>query len=630
MSRSSFRLDVVAGAWLRWLRVLSDGLDRITEFGCVAATASFASVMLLGVFFRYALNDSLSWSDELALVLFVWATFLSIATAYRHRRHISIDHFVRKLSPALQARLAVLAEGLAGGYLVALLVSGIEAFEIVARAQMTALPLPQTVPYLAIPVGAVLMLIHWARHNTEGTTLTAGVVKIGIALGFFWVIYLPFGTHVEVAGMARLALFLVVLLVPILIGVPVAFVLGLVATTYVAVNGTIPFNTLVLQMFFGSQHLTLMAIPLLILAGTIMHAAGIAERIVDFAQVLVGRMRGGLGTTNVAASLIFGDISGSAVSDTAAIGAVMIPEMKRKGYRADFCAALQGAAGTLGMLGPVSITIILYATAINVSISRLAAATIIPSALIAGSFMLWVYVHSRRHNYPVEHVPRAVVIPRILRALPGLFAVVLVVGGILGGVFTPAEVGAVLLAYVLLLSIVFSRSVRPRQLYRITIEAAYISGMTLMLVASSAFLGFVMAHGLVSEFIVESVTQYTTNKYVMLLLVNLVFIVLGMGLEAPAMIFAFLPSFIPLLQHAGVDLVQFGIIFAINMGIGMLVPPVALNLFISTQIAGVRYGEAVRAAVPFMLIMLIDLVLVVLFPELALWLPNLLFGYPIR
>jgi len=614
-------------AWFQWLRVLSNGLDHATELGCVAATASFAVVMLLGVFFRYALDNSLYWSDELALVLFVWATFLSIATAYRHGRHIAIDQFVLKLGPAWQARFGILAEGLAGGYLVALLVSGIEAYKIVERGQMAALQVPQTVSYLALPVCSALMLVHWLRNTTESATLAAGVAKLAIALGLFWVVYLPIGALITIPTMERVALFLVVLLVPIFIGVPVAFALGLVATTYISVHGSVPFNNIMLQMYFGTQNISLIAIPLLILSGTIMHASGIAERIVEFAEVLVGRMRGGLATSDVVASFIFGDISGSAVSDTAAVGSVMIPGMRNRGYRADFCAALQGAAGTLGMLAPVSITILLYATAINVSFSRLSSATIVPAILTAGSFMIWAYVHSRRHNYPVEHVRRAEVVPRIVRALPGLFAGVLVIGGILGGVFTPAEVGAILLAYVILLSAVSSRPITPLQLYRMTINAAYTSGMTLMLVAASAFLGFVMAHGLVSDFIVQFVTGVTSNKYLTVLLVNLVFIVLGMGLEAPAMIFGFLPSFIPLLQHAGVDLVQFGMVFAINMGIGMLVPPVALNLFVSAQIAGVRYGEAVLAAVPFILIMMIDLALVVFFPGLALFLPNLLFGH---
>lgn len=619
-----------AAAWVRALTAVSDGLDRTTEIGCVTATAGFAVVMLLGIVFRYALNDSLSWADELALLLFVWATFLSTATAYRHGRHICIDQLVESLSATARARVAVVAEGLSGGYLVAVLVSATQGFDIVSRARSAALELPQTVPFVAIPIAAAVMLVHWARRNAEAATWPTAAAKVAIALGFFAFVYLPVGAYVDITGTARFSLFAVLLLVPMLIGVPVAFVLGLFATSYVAVQGAVPFNTLVLQMFFGTGNLTLMAIPLLILAGTIMHAAGIAERIVDFAQVLVGRVRGGLGASDVVASLLFGDISGSAVSDTAAVGAIMIPEMKRRGYRADFCAALQGTAGTLGMLAPMSITVLLYATAINVSVSRLAAAMIVPALLTAASFILWTYVHSRRHDYPVETVPRALIVPRILRAAPGLCAGVLVVGGVVGGIFTPAEVGAILLAYVVILSVFSSRRVNPRRLYRLTIEAGYTSGMTLLLVASSAFLGFVLARGLVSIVVVDLVSEYTTSKYFMVMLVNLAFIILGMGLEAPAMIFGFLPSFIPLLQHAGVDLVHFGAIFSINMGIGMLVPPVALNLFVSTELAGVRYGEAVRAAVPFIVIMVVDLMLVALFPSISLFLPNLLFGHPIR
>ncbi len=409
-----------------------------------------------------------------------------------------------------------------------------------------------------------------------------------------------------------------------------AFALGLMATTYVALFGTVPFNTGPLQIFFGIENLTLVAVPLLILSGSLMHAAGIARRIVDFAQVLVGRVRGGLGASNVVASFLFGDISGSAVSDTAAIGSLMIPEMRRRGYRPDFCAALQGAAGTLGMTAPLSITLILYATVINASISRLAMATILPAILVAASFMLVALVHARRHGYPSEQVPRELVWPRVRGAVPGLFAGVLVVGGILGGVFTPAEVGTILVLYVLALSALLYRTASPRRLYRTTIEAGYISGMTLFMAATSAFLGFVLARDLVSFTLVETVSQLTANRYVVLFLVNAVFILLGMLLESPAIIFGFLPSFMPLLQQAGIDPIHWGVLFVINMGLGMLVPPVALNLFISTQLAGVRYDEAVRAAVPFMLIMALDMVVVAVFPHVPLFLPHVLFGHPLR
>ncbi len=204
----------------------------------------------------------------------------------------------------------------------------------------------------------------------------------------------------------------------------------------------------------------------------------------------------------------------------------------------------------------------------------------------------------------------------------------LVIGGILGGAFTPAEVGAVLLAYVLLLSVLYGTA-QPRRLYRGIVEAGYISGMTLFMAATSSFLGFVMARDLVSDHIVAVVTALSTNKYWVILLVSVVFIILGMILEPPAMIFGFLPAFMPLLVKVGVDVVHWGVLFCTNMGLGCIIPPVALNLFVSTQLAGVRYEEAVRATVPFIVIMVIDLMIMALIPVIPLLLPHLLFDYPL-
>jgi C4-dicarboxylate transporter DctM subunit len=280
------------------------------------------------------------------------------------------------------------------------------------------------------------------------------------------------------------------------------------------------------------------------------------------------------------------------------------------------------------MMAPLAITILLYASATNTSVSRLAAATILPAILLAGSFMLVTLLHARRHDYPREHVPAASILPRIFGAVPGLFALVLVIGGILGGVVTPAEVGAVLLAYVLLLS-VFYGTAQPRRLYRGIVEAGYISGMTLFMAGTSSFLGFVMARDLVSEHVVAIVTGLSTNKYLVIALVSLVFIILGMILEPPAMILGFLPSFMPLLGKVGVDVVHWGVLFCTNMGLGCIIPPVAMNLFVSTQLAGVRYEEAVRATIPFIVIMVIDLAIMALFPVIPLLLPHLVFDYPL-
>jgi C4-dicarboxylate transporter, DctM subunit len=620
---------VSSSTWSRAIVGLSDTVDRVCTFCFVTATVLFAFVTLLGVFFRYILNNSLVWSDEVGLMIFIWATFLSIASGYLHGKHVNMDLLVRKLPPAWESRAAVVAEGLALAYLAALTVSSIQNIPMVAAIRSDALRWPLTVPFLAIPVACLIMDLHWVRRNLASGISIAVVAKLLIGGTFLFLVMLPIGQYVQLTGLLRVAALLSALFIPMMIGVPVALSLGFMATFYIGSVGGVPFNVGAEQVSNGISIIALTAIPLLMLSGKLMHEAGIAQYIVDLAQVLVGRLRGGLGAANVVASFIFGDISGSAVSDTAAIGSLMIPQMKKRGYRADFCAALQGTSGTLGMMAPLAITILLYAAATNTSVSRLAAATVLPAFLLAASFILVALIHGRRNNYPREVVTRAMIAPRILKAMPGMFALVLVVGGILGGVFTPAEVGAVLLGYVLLLSVFLYKTAKPKGLYNAVVDAGYISGMTLFMASTSSFLGFVLARDLVALHVVDFVTQISTDKYAVIFLVSGVFIILGMILEPPAMIFGFLPSFMPLLAKVNVDVVHWGVLFCTNMGLGCIIPPVALNLFVSTQIAGVRYEEAVRAAIPFIIIMMIDLAIMAIFPIVPLMLPHIIFDYPL-
>jgi C4-dicarboxylate transporter DctM subunit len=618
-------------AWSRSVVALSDALDRANDVAYVLTTAGFAAVMALGVFFRYALNNSLAWSDEVAMIFFVWATFLSIATGYLHGKQVGVRFVVQALPPRWRTVADFLSESLAGGFLVSFLVSGIEALPLAKGAHTDALRLPIMIPYLAIPVASALMLIHWVRLHLIGGRGVCSVGRLVVVAAIFGGTYIPLGHYVTLVGAAHYWLVAVTFLVSVLLGVPVAFALGLLAMTYLSVLGTIPFSTGAMETFFGVEQIAFLAIPLLILSGTLMHVAGIAERIVDFAQVLVGRVPGGLGMADIVASLIFADTSGSAVSDTAAMGSLVIPEMKRRGYHADFAVALQASGGTLGLMCPPAISLLLYATVINVSVSRLFAASIVPALLVALSFALVTYLHARRHGYPPEHVPRREILPRIGRAVPGLLAGVVVVGGILGGIFTPAEAGVVLLVYVLLLvATLYRKGLSPRQLVRTTIEAGHTSGMTLFLTAASVAVGFMLASDLVPTLIAQAVSQLTRDKHLVLLLLNLFFIGTGVLLEPPAVIVAFLPAVMPLLHTVGVDPVVWGVIFMINAGIGMIHPPVGLTLIVSAAIGEVPIERAALAALPFLGIMLVDLALVSLEPNVSLFLPHLLFGYPLR
>lgn len=623
---------VIASTTTKYPRGGTNALTKLSAFAdqgaqtlYVAFTAGFAVVMGLGVFYRYVLNNSLSWSDELAMILFTWAVLLGASIAYTQDRHIRLETLVRSLSATWRARVSVVMEGLSGGFLLALFISGIEAVGVSAQVRTLAMRWPLTVPYLAIPVAAALMLFNWVRHNTDCGELPPTLTRFTIAGVMFGILYAPYGAYIHLSGPILAAVVGAIFVGTLAIGMPIAFALGTVALFYAAALGSsITFYLIALQVFYGTQSIALLAVPLLILAGMLMHYAGLGRDIVAFAETFVGRFRGGLGLADVVASLIFADISGSAISDTAAIGSVMIPAMKARGYHPPFTAALQGAAGTLGAMFPPAITLLLYGVALNVSITHLFAASVLPGILVALSFGIVALVHGALNNYPREVVSLRGLPLRVGRALPGLFAAVIVLGGILGGVFTPAEAGTVLLLYVLLLCVIYYRKPGPAQMYRATVQAGTISGMLLFLVATAGFLGWMLNYDQVSSALTSAIAGLTINRWLVLILANMLLIVLGSVLEAAPIIFGFLPTFMPVLTHLGIDPVQWGVLFVIDMGIGMLIPPVALMLFVSAQIAEVRVEQAMRAAIPFILIMLLNLMLVATRPELTHVLPRLL------
>lgn len=606
------------------------GLIHVLDHGvtslAIVAMGGFAATMLSGVFFRYVLNASLPWSDELSTILFGWSIFLFVASAYLHDEHVHVDMLIARLSGAAERWAGIVREGLTLGFFAVVAISCFHAWEIVARARTDALQLPATLHFAAIPCSVGLMIAYWIARNARKAWLFP---MIAVAVAVVAMVMMPLGKYVQVTGVARAFLVVIALFGPMLIGVPVAISLGLAAAIYLSLDPAPALATAALQIFDNVNVFVLVAIPLLVLSGKLMHGTGIARRLVELAMALVGRLRGGLGTSNVVASFLFGDISGSAVSDTAAIGSLMIPEMKRRGYRPDFCAALQGAAGTLGMTAPLSITVLLYAGATNASVSRLAAAMLLPSLLLVVSFIALVIWHASRHGYPKEKVPRDMFLSRLWFALPGVLALALVLGGILGGIFTPAEVGAILLAYILFLGVAVYRSISPRELRTTCVQAGHISGMTIFMVCTSGLLGFVMSRDMVSMHMAQFLAPIASGKFELLVVLSGMFLVLGMFLEPPAMIFGFLPTFLPLLSQANVDLIHWGVLLAVNAGIGCILPPVALNLFVATRLANVTYAAAARAAVPFIVIMLVDLLILAALPEIALLLPHLIFGHPL-
>ena len=378
------------------------------------------------------------------------------------------------------------------------------------------------------------------------------------------------------------------------------------------------------QMIRGANSFALLAIPFFVLAGVIMNNGGIAERLINLARVCVGRMSAPLVQTNVIANAIFGSVSGSAVAAAAAVGSTMAPMQRKEGYDPAFSAAANVASAPTGMLIPPSNTLIIYSLAAGgTSVGALFLAGYIPGILWALGCSVVVYFYARNHpelkGQPWPSV--AVFAKTFLRALPSLGLVVVVIGGIVVGYFTPTEGAAVAVIYALLLSFLY-RAVGWRDLPRILYEACRTSSIVIFLIAVSTIMGYVMAYARIPQLIADTLFGWTDNKVVVLLIMMLVLLVIGIPLDPTPAILIFVPIFLPIAVSYGIDPVHFGIMMVFNLSIAVISPPSAPVLFVGTQVAGTRLEPVIAKLAPFLVVLIGLLFLVVFVPELSLWLPR--------
>ncbi|MBI2371365.1 MAG: TRAP transporter large permease [Deltaproteobacteria bacterium] len=408
-------------------------------------------------------------------------------------------------------------------------------------------------------------------------------------------------------------------------GVPFAFALGLSSLGALLLQGDLPLMVMVQRMVVGADSFPLMAVPFFMLVGTIMSRGGISRRLVEFANTLIGSLHGGLSLVAVFTSMLFAGISGSAPADTAAVGSIMIPSMKRHGYRADFAAALQASGGSIGVIIPPSIPMVVFGALTATSIGGLFVGGYIPGLLAGLALMGVATVISRRRGYRGEG---AFSVRRVWqsfhRALLALLAPGIIVGGILGGIFTPTESGVVGVAYVLLLSLVIYREMSPGELYRALLEAAELTAMVLLIVATASIFSWMLAIGRVPQAVGEVLGGLTRQPWLFLLVLNLFLLFMGCFMDMLSGMIILLPILMPLVQQAGIDPIHFGVVFVFNLAVGMLTPPFGVCLFVAMAIARVSLEEIGRAVLPFLVAMIAILVLIMSVPEVVLFLPRLL------
>ncbi len=421
--------------------------------------------------------------------------------------------------------------------------------------------------------------------------------------------------------MALLTLSFVILMA---IGLPVALTLAGSSFLFVMDQGTMPWVAVMHRMVSGIDSFPLLAIPFFVMAGSLMNSSGITERLYAFAVAVVGWMRGGLGQVNIVGSVIFAGMSGTAVADAAGLGMIEIKAMKEHGYSAEFAVGVSAASSLLGPILPPSLPLVIYGVTANASIGQLFAAGIIPGLILAASLMIMVAAYARIYNLPRDARFSPVnMLFAFRRAFLPLMLPVLLIGGMRIGAFTPTEGAVAACAYALFLGVVVYRTLSLKAFVKVSIETIEVSAVILLILAGSEIFGWLITTTRISDQIADMVYAVSQQRWVILLLLNVVLLLLGLALEPVPLILILTPVLMPLIERIGVDPVHFGMIMVINLMIGLLTPPVGIVTMILGRIAGITFQQASRAVLPFMVPLFVTLGLVTFWPEMVLYLPTL-------
>ena len=423
----------------------------------------------------------------------------------------------------------------------------------------------------------------------------------------------------------QVALVMVTILVVLLvIGAPIGVAIGM-SSAVSMITADVSFATSAQRIFAGSNSFSLIAIPFFILAGNIMNNGGIAQRLVNCAKVISGRMPGALAQSNVVANMLFGAISGSGAAAAAAMGGTIGPLEEKEGYDKNYSTAVNVASAPVGMLIPPSNTMIVYSSvAGSVSIAALFMAGYIPGILWGGAVMILAGIMAKKRGYQAEsRVPLNVALKTFWQAIPSLLLIVIVIGGILGGIFTATEGSAIAVVYATVLSLIY-RAFKLKDIPRIVLEAAKTTGIITFMIGLSSIMSWAMAFTGIPDMIASAILGLTTNKFLILLLINVLLLVVGTFMDVTPAILIFTPILLPICKSLGMDAIHFGILLCFNLSIGTITPPVGTILFTGCRVGGTTIESVIKTLLPYFGVILIALLLVTYIPQISMFLPHIL------
>ncbi len=578
------------------------------------------------------------WTEEISLIMMVWLAMLGSGLAVRAGEHLSVDVVTRQLPPRLQRWLERLVWLGVAGFGVYLLIYGWELSQRTMLQTFSATRLPVGWMYLGIPFGGALVALYSLRNlfkppvteldevvekaqvrGNWGVRIAIAVILLSLAAGSVAV----FGLDVMLGPVGVLLGGVAVLM---LLGVPIAVALG-IACLITVLTLDLPPLIVAQRMANGVNSTPLLAIPFFILAGLIMAEGGIASRLVEFARVLVGPIRGGLAMVNVVSSMLFGGASGSAVADVSANGSILIPMMKKKGYDGDFSVGVTVASSVQGIIIPPSHNAVIYSLAAGgVSISGLFLAGYIPGAMVGIALMLACYALALRRGYPSDARPPALDSLKIsLVAIPGLAVGLIIVGGIAFGWFTATEAAAIGTVVAFLVATLLYREMSPRKLWTATLQAVRTISIVIFLIATASAFAWLMAYLRIPTLLASGILSVTDNPILLMAMINLLLLMLGAIMDMAPLILILTPILLPIVTADPINMsaVHFGIVLLLNLGLGLTTPPVGTALFVGCAIGKIRIERATRAMVFLWPPLLVVLILVTYFPWFVEFVPRL-------
>ena len=402
----------------------------------------------------------------------------------------------------------------------------------------------------------------------------------------------------------------------LVIGVPVGFsICSAAAVTMFSGYGSAKMMIVVQRMFASCDSFSLIAVPFFIFAGDLLAGGKISKVLVEFCESLLGMIKGGLSVVSVLAGMFFAAISGSGAATTAAVGATLVPELKKRGYREDSAAALVAAAGTIGVVIPPSVPMVLYSVIAEESVNRLFKAGFLPGALMGAVLIAISLFQAYRHNYPKgASFSLQNVVKTFVKAIPGILMPCIILGGIFSGYFTPSEAAAVAVIYALIVSAFVYRDLTPKKLYQTMLGSAKTSAVIMIIIACSGPFGWALANWKIPETISAAVLGISSNKYIILFLISLIILVAGVFMETSSAIILLTPVFLPLIRALGISTLHFGVLFVVGIAIGMITPPVAINLFVASGITNLPLTRISKAVIPYLLGLIVVFLFIVYGP----------------